>query len=312
MTIFLLYIEITINKGEIKMVKEEMVPFGNYQTYCRIVGEETDRAPLVFLHGGPGSSHNYFELLDDLARQSHRKLIMYDQIGCGQSSIPDDHPELYNAQTWVAELQNLRQYLHLGQIHLLGQSWGGMLAIIYLCDYHPQGVQSLILSSTLSSAKLWASELHRLIQFMPLKDQQAIQLAEAENDFTSDAYQKANAAFMELHAAAQPTDSSPEPLRRPKRGGEQAYLTAWGPNEYNPQGNLANYEYTDQLKDIQTPSLIIDGTNDLCTPLVAKTMADQLPHSSWHLFQNARHMVFVEQPRAYQHLLTQWLLDHDK
>ena len=133
---------------------EDTMPFGKYQTYFRIVDVPSDKPPLLLLHGGPGSSHNYFEVLDELAQKDQRKIIMYDQLGCGKSSIPDDHPELYNKNTWVKELMALREYLHLSQIHLLGQSWGGMLAIIYMCDYAPQGIKSLILASTLSSAKL--------------------------------------------------------------------------------------------------------------------------------------------------------------
>lgn len=289
------------------MIKEIMLPFGKYQTYCRVVGEKTACPPLVLLHGGPGSTHNYFELLDDLARQTGCQLIMYDQLGCGNSSIPDNHPEVYTAQTWVAELENLRTQLGLTELHLLGQSWGGMLAIIYLCDYHPQGVKSLILSSTLSSARLWASELHRLIGFLPVGDQDAIRQAEGNGNFSSEAYQRANAHFMELHAAAHPTATSPEPLRRPKRGGHRAYLEAWGPNEYNPLGNLRDYEYTDKLSRIKLPTLVIDGTDDLCTPLVAKTMYDHLPNAEWKLFQGARHMVFAEQPTPYMRTVASWL-----
>lgn len=288
-------------------VSEINIPFGKYHTYCRIVGPASDRPPLLLLHGGPGSSHNYFELLDNLANRSGRQLIMYDQLGCGLSSIPDDHPELYTAENWVAELVNLRQYLQLDQLYLLGQSWGGMLAIIYLCDYHPQGIQGVILSSTLSSARLWASELHRLIKFMPKDDREAIRRAEETGDYTASSYRRANEHFMELHAAARVSPQSPEPLRRPKRGGTKSYLTAWGPNEYNPLGNLKDYEYTAKLSRISVPALVIDGTDDLCTPLVAKTMADHLPNAEWRLFQNARHMVFAEQPAAYQQTVTNWL-----
>ena len=293
-------------------VREVMIPFGNYRTYCRIVGEPTERAPLLLLHGGPGSTHNYFELLDSLAERAGRQLIMYDQLGCGRSSIPDDQPAVYTAQNWVAELENLRDYLGLDRLYLLGQSWGGMLAIIYLCDYRPRGVQGVILSSTLSSAKLWASELHRLINFMPEEEQGAILNAERSGDFTAAAYRRANEHFMELHAAGKVTPQSPESLRRAKRGGEQAYLRAWGPNEYNPLGNLRDYEYTDRLAEIQIPALVIDGTNDLCTPLVAKTMFDHLPNARWQLFQNARHMVFAEQTERYEQVVCDWLADQEK
>lgn len=81
-------------------VQEGYMPFGDYKTYYRIVGEKSEKAPLLLLHGGPGSTHNYFEVLDDLAAKDHRQLIMYDQIGCGKSSMPDDKAdELYNAAT---------------------------------------------------------------------------------------------------------------------------------------------------------------------------------------------------------------------
>lgn len=293
-------------------IEEGWMPFGKFKTYYRIVGEHTALPPLVLLHGGPGSTHNYFELLDDLAAQSGRQLVMYDQLGCGRSSQPDNHPELYCAQTWVDELMALRDYLHLDQIHLLGQSWGGMLAIIYLCDYQPTGIASVILSSTLSSASLWAREQHRWISYMSPADQAAISQAESSGDYSTTAYQEANQHFMGRHASATPTADSPEPLRRPKSGGEVAYQTAWGPNEYTPLGNLKDYEYTDKLHQVTTPALVIDGTDDLCTPLVAKTMVDALPHAEWELFAGARHMVFAEQPAKYQRLLCRWLANHDE
>lgn len=292
-------------------VREGWMPFNSYKTYYRIVGTNSKRPPLFLLHGGPGSSHNYFELLDSLAEQSGRQLIMYDQLGCGRSSQPDDHPELYCAKTWVDELIALRGYLHLEHVHLLGQSWGGMLAIIYLCDYQPSGIASVILSSTLSSARLWAREQHRWISYMSASDQAAISQAEASGDYSTIAYQQANQRFMVRHASSIPDANSPEPLRRPKQGGQVAYQTAWGPNEYTPLGNLKDYEYTAKMTTMTPPALVIDGTDDLSTPLVAKTMVDALPNAKWELFAGARHMVFAEQPAKYQQLLCQWMRDHD-
>ncbi len=136
-----------IGRKRILQIKTGYLPFGDYQTYYRIVGAPSKKPPLVLLHGGPGSTHNYFEVLDEFANQDHRQLIMYDQLGCGQSSIPDNTPDVYCPETWVQQPISLRQQLDLQQIHLLGQSWGGMLAIIYLCDYQPNGIQSTILAS---------------------------------------------------------------------------------------------------------------------------------------------------------------------
>ena len=42
-------------------ITEGYMPFMGYQTYYRIVGEPSEKAPLLLLHGGPGSTHNYFD-----------------------------------------------------------------------------------------------------------------------------------------------------------------------------------------------------------------------------------------------------------
>ena len=149
------------------------MPFEGFKTYYRIVGEGTEgKKPLVLLHGGPGSTHNYFEVLDKIA-ETGRQVIMYDQIGCGNSFV-EGHPELFNADTWIKELIELRKHLGLEEIHLLGQSWGGMQAIWYALEYKPQGIKSYILSSTLSSAKLWEKEQKRRISYMSEDDQKAL------------------------------------------------------------------------------------------------------------------------------------------
>ena len=143
-------------------IQEGYMPYLGYQTYYRIAGNlHSGRTPLVLLHGGPGSTHNYFETLDALAEET--PLIMYDQLGCGNSWV-EGHPELWIAETWVHELEALREHLDLPEIHLLGQSWGGMLLLDYVCNYHPEGVKSLILSSTLPSSWMWGIEQHRMIK----------------------------------------------------------------------------------------------------------------------------------------------------
>lgn len=292
-------------------IQDGYMPFGEYKTYYRITGDlNSDKTPLLLLHGGPGSTHNYFEVFDQLTEKTSRPVVMYDQLGCGKSDIPTDN-SLFNADTWVSELQTLRKYLNLKNIHLLGQSWGGMLEIIYMCDYAPKGVNSMILASTLSSSKLWAQEQHRMIKFMSPVDQKAIADAETTGDFTSSDYLIANDHFMEQHASGPITDNSPEFLRRKKLFGEDAYETAWGPNEYYPTGNLKDYDYIDKLKNITVPTLITSGTNDLCTPLIAKTMYDQLANAEWTLFAYSRHMAFIDETDAYMERLNKWLEEND-
>lgn len=289
------------------MIEEKYIPFREYQTYVRIVKEDDqDSVPILLLHGGPGSTHNYFEVLDPLAKQ--RPVISYDQLGCGNSYV-DHHPQLWTLSTWMEELDNVIKSLHLTRFHLLGQSWGGMLALAYALQ-QPQGLQSLILSSTLSSSQLWGREQHRMLKYMTKEEQDAIAKAEETRNWQDEMAQKAIARYMKLHCA-DIKDNDPECLRREKRSGTESYMTAWGPNELTPQGTLKNFDVTDKLCEIKVPCLIISGTDDLCTPLIAKTMYDHLPYARWELFANARHMVFAEYTEKYLQLLADWCQETD-
>lgn len=289
-------------------IQDGFMPFRGFRTYYRIVGKKLDKAPLLLIHGGPGSTHNYFEVLDPLAETTGRQIISYDQIGCGESYL-NGHAELWTLQTWMDELSALRRHLHLDRVHLLGQSWGGMLIIAYLVDCQPEGVESAILSSTLPSSSLWSREQQRLISFMPDEEQKAIADAVRTGDFDNPDYVKANDHYTALHAD-EITDASPECFRRKKRFGMESYITAWGPNEYTPTGTLKDFEYTGRLHEIRQPTLIISGTNDECTPLVAKTMFDRIPNARWELLDGARHMTFIDQPERYRQLLAEWLGSH--
>lgn len=291
-------------------ISEGYMPFMGHHTYYRTVGERTDKAPLILLHGGPGSTHNYFEVLDRVAEEDGRMLVMYDQIGCGNSYV-DGRPELWKAETWVNELIALREHLGLDTCHLLGQSWGGMLLLTYICGYEHSGVKSGILSSTLPASWLWGIEQARMINELPEEYQEAIKTATETGDYSSDIYQRAEEEYMLRHAAGKPDPDGPECLLRKKRTGRESYVVGWGPNEYTPMGTLKDYDVIDKLKDIKEPCLVINGGNDLCTPYIAKVMYDNIPNSRWELFRECRHMCFVEDNDHYVEVLKEWLNEKD-
>ncbi len=293
-------------------IHEGYIPFMGYKTYYRAVGKcEGNKKPLILLHGGPGSTHNTLEVLDCLANDG-RMLIYYDQLGCGLSSIEGSHKELWNKETWVKELDNLREYLHLDEVHLLGHSWGGMLEITYISDTDHKGVKSVVLSSTLPSSSLWAKEQHRLIKFMPLEDQRAIEEAERTNTWTSPEYIKANEDFMHMFVNnIKYTGESPECLRRPKVFGREAYETAWGPNEFCPLGNLKDWEYLDKMKSWDIPTLITDGGEDESTPFINMQMHNAVKGSKWVIFQYSQHMSYTQEHEKYVNLVKEFLNQHD-
>ena len=291
-------------------ISEGYMPFMGHHTYYRTVGERTDKAPLILLHGGPGSTHNYFEVLDRVAEEDGRMLVMYDQIGCGNSYV-DGRPDLWTAETWENALIALRKHLGLDTCHLLGQSWGGMLLLTYICGYEHSGVKSGILSSTLPASWLRGIEQARMLKELPEEYQEALKTATETGDYSSDIYQRAEEEYMLRHAAGKPDPDGPECLLRKKRTGRESYVVGWGPNEYTPMGTLKDYDVIDKLKDIKEPCLVINGGNDLCTPYIAKVMYDNIPNSRWELFRECRHMCFVEDNDHYVEVLKEWLNEKD-
>jgi len=291
---------------EERKIIEGYMPFKTYKTYYRIVKAKNHVGkPLIICHGGPGSTHNTMEVLDELADYG-RDVIYYDQIGCGLSSMPDENPELYAKETWCEELNALREHLNLSEVHLLGHSWGGMLIITYLSDYSPKGVKSAILSSTLPSSKLWKEEAEKLVDLLPLWAKEEI-----KNPTSEEKTEEANALYMHLHVGGPWNESTPKCITREKIFGTKAYNTAWGKSEYAPSGNLKDWDYVEKLKDWNYKVLITSGANDESTPRINQVMNNNIKNSKWVLFKNSRHMSYVEEHDLYIKIVNEFLKEND-
>lgn len=104
---------------------------------------------VVVLHGGPGAHHDY--LLPGFDRLAHgRTLVYYDQRGGGRSPVGRDVP--VGAQEHVHDLEALRDIWGEDRLHLLGYSWGALLAMLYAVA-HPDRVASLALVSPAPAAQ---------------------------------------------------------------------------------------------------------------------------------------------------------------
>ena len=146
-----------------------------------------------------------------------------------------------------------------------------------------------------------------MIRTLSEEDQQAIREAETIGDFTGSRVQEATAHFMETYCAGPVTEESPECLRRNVPKGRESYLTAWGPNEFTATGTLRDFDYTDRLKEIRVPALILRGSRDLCTETLAETLHRGIPGSEMHVFEGARHSCCVDARDAYMQTLREWM-----
>ena len=124
----------TMREGRLAIDKD------GHEIYYVLFGE--GKETLVGLHGGPGADHRYLLRLGELAGDN-LQVLLYDQLGSRLSDRPEGN-SFWTVERFVEELETIRNKMDLGRVHLLGQSWGGMLALQYALD-HPEGVKSLVL-----------------------------------------------------------------------------------------------------------------------------------------------------------------------
>jgi len=217
--------------------REGTIDFHGYRVWYAILGEKEElpgKLPLLCLHGGPGACHDYLESLAAMAKRG-RRVVFYDQLGCGNSYQPDN-PSLWTAQLCVEEVGVVRRALGLDRLHLLGQSWGGMLAMEYALA-QPVGMASLTIASSPASMIQWAAEANRLRESLSADVQATLQRHEATGTTDSSEHQSAMIVFYRRHVIS--LDPMPEAVARSFAKLErnpQVYQTMNGPSEFHVVG----------------------------------------------------------------------------
>ena len=286
-------------------VSEGRIPFGGAETWYRIVGEDErpGALPLLLLHGGPGGTHDYMEPMAELARGG-RRVIFYDQLGCGKSPHPSD-PDKWTVQLFLDEVAAVRDALGLDRIHLLGQSWGGMLAFEYMLT-RPGGVASLIICDSLSSVPLWIAEADRLRTLLPEGVQETLLAHERAGTTASDEYKAACDVYSDEHVCR--VRPYPDYVARSfDQLPNEVYLTMWGPSEFFCTGSLREWDVTTRLGEIDEPTLIVSGRHDESTPLVSRTIHQGIKGSEWEVLENSSHVPHVEEPERFLEVVGGWL-----
>ena len=285
-----------------------------HETWYRVIGRLDDASaptPVVICHGGPGASHDYCEPIADLSRYG-RACILYDQLGCGHSQhLPDAPAEFWTPQLFKDELVALTQHLGIADRHaVVGQSWGGMLALEYALD-HPAGLNGIVVADSPASMTLWVAEANRLREDLPPDVQEALTRHEQAGTTADPEYTAAVRVFYDRHLCRVPW---PDCVQRSMDQVEQnptVYHTMNGPSEFHVIGSLKSWDITDRLHEITTPTLLVSGRYDEATPLIVGQIHERIEGSEWTLFEASSHLPHVEEPEAFLERVNAFLLTID-
>jgi proline iminopeptidase len=252
--------------------------------------------------------------LTPLAR--HYQLIFIDERGSGRSQKLEDVTG-YTVENMVEDVEAVRQALGLGQISLLGHSYGGVLAQAYALKYQ-KNLSRLILGSTFSSTKALNDVFTQMKQKMSPELRDRIDKLEAAGLYGHGKDYEKNRYTTEYMIAAwgegyfpNVYHNRPDPNYDPVDNGKMSwdlYREMWGEHgEFVVDGNLKSVEYMDRLSLIKVPTLVLVGDNDEVAPSLAQATQEKIPGSKLVILPKSGHMTFVDQPAMFEKAVEDFL-----
>jgi proline iminopeptidase len=301
--------------GGIRMIPIN-TPLGEFRVWTKRVGNNPDMK-LLLLHGGPGGTHEVFHCFDGYLPSEGIEYYYYDQLGSYYSDQPSD-TTLWTIERFVDEVEQVRVALGLDQdnFYLLGQSWGGILAMEYAFR-HQEKLKGLIISNMMASATDYNKYAQEVLgpQMDPdvLREVKEI---ETNNDF-------GNPRYMELllehyyteHLLRMPVETWPQSVNMAFRHmNPEVYVYMQGPSEFGIVGDatLKYWDVTDRLSGLSVPTLVIGAINDTMDPDHMKWMSEQVARGRFLLCPNGSHLAQYDDQKTYMEGIIQFIKDVDK
>jgi L-proline amide hydrolase len=278
-------------------------------TWYRVVGDlKSGKTPIMVLHGGPGAGHNYCEPIADLIAQTGRAAVLYDQIGCGNSThLPDAPKEFWTPELFMEELVLLTKHLGISDNYaIVGQSWGGMLGMQFAIT-QPAGLKALVVADSPASMDVWVSEANKLRKQLPSEVEATLLKHEAAETTDDPEYVDAVNVFYARHVCRIPQPSYVVASFEQLAADPTVYHTMNGPSEFHVIGSLKTWDIRKDLGKITAPTLLVSGQYDEATPAMVEEINKLIPGSKWELFPESSHMPHVEEPARFKRIVSEFL-----
>lgn len=300
----------TVGEGTLIPVK---TPAGTFNVWTKKVGENPS-IKVLLLHGGPGATHEQWESVAEHFVPAGIEFYYYDQLGSYFSDQPQV-PALWTLERFVEEVEQVRQALGLGRdnFYLVGQSWGGMLAIEYALKYQKH-LKGLVISNMMASIpdyNRYAADV--LMADMDPGVLEELKAFEAAEDYHNERYVQLLVEHHYVdHVLRKPADQWPDAINRTfAHINQDVYIPLQGPSELGASGLLENWDRTADLHRIGVPTLVIAATHDTMDPSHMKWMAEQFPKGNFLLCPNGSHLSQWDDPENYFSGLIKFLKDVD-
>jgi len=274
-------------------------PVGVFRVWTKRFGNNPT-IKILLLHGGPAMTHEYMECFETFFQRQGFEFYEYDQLGSYYSDQPKDS-SLWTTGRFVEEVEQVRQAIAADStnFYVLGNSWGGILAMEYALKYQ-RHIKGLLVANMVASAPEYGRYAEEVLaKQMKPEVLSEIKAIEAKKDFNNPRYMELllpNFYHEHLCRLAEWPDGFNRAL---KHVNNEIYTMMQGPSEFGISGRLANWDIKDRLKEIQVPVLMIGAKYDTMDPKAMEAQS-KLPQKGRYLYcPNGSHLAMWDDQKIF-------------
>ncbi len=269
------------------------------------VSQGTGPATLLVHPGGPGLTYHYLRGFLKLANANLR-VVLFNPRGVGHSWAPKRDAE-YTVQNMAEDVEAIRRALRITELHLLGFSAGGFVALEYVHRYEKH-LTSLLLCATAGSAEeIRQASRMALGTASPAQRVRLRDLTRAKS-FSSREYQELSDKIFRPFQTRFLRGTHPDwKATKLNRTVYRAMVTRSG-DEFTVDGTLAKWDGRKYYSKIEVPTLVVVGRYDFFLE-PSMEMNDRIEPAHLRVLPRSSHMAILEQPREFLGTVREFLLD---
>ena len=287
-------------------------PVGEFKVWTKRFGNNP-RIKVLLLHGGPAMTHEYMECFESFFPKEGFEFYEYDQLGSYYSDQPKDS-SLWTTERFVEEVEQVRQAIGAdsANFYVLGNSWGGILAMEYALKYQ-QHVKGLLVANMMASAPEYGKYAQEVLsKQMDPAVLAEIRAIEAKGDFANPRYMELLLPnFYKQHLCR--LEEWPDAFNRTmKHVNGEVYTMMQGPSEFGVGGRLATWDIKARLKEINVPTLMIGAKHDTMDPAAMEEQSKLVQKGRYLYCPNGSHLAMWDDQQVFMTGVIDFIKDVDE
>ncbi len=288
----------SVESAGVKMIPIQ-TPIGNFKVWTKRFGNNP-KIKILLLHGGPAMTHEYMECFETFFLREGFEFYEYDQLGSYYSDQPKDS-SLWTTERFVEEVEQVRKAIgaDASNFYILGNSWGGILAMEYALKYQAN-IKGLLVANMMASAVEYGQYADNVLaKQMDPKVLEEINTLETNKDFNNPRYfELLIPNYYKVHLCR--LNEWPDGFNRSmKHVNSEIYTMMQGPSEFGISGRLAKWDIKARLKEIKVPTLMIGAKYDTMDPKAMEEQSKLVQHGRYLYCPNGSHLSMWDDQKVF-------------